>query len=63
MGKNVTPYNITICEENIYFLNADFKFIERENIDDNELLKTKKGNVDSFNYHFSNYGKYSSKKI
>ena len=34
-GNNLTPYSIAIGEENIYFLTPYFKFIKRENIDDN----------------------------
>ena len=63
MGSNLTPYSIAIGEENIYFLTARFKFIKREKIDDNELLKTNKGHVDPFNYHVPNCGKYSFKKL
>ena len=63
MGNNPTPYSIAIGEENIYFLTPHFKFFKREKIDDNELLKTNEGNVDPFNYHVSNCGKYSFKKL
>ena len=63
MGYNRTPYSIAIGEENIYFLTPHFKFIKREKIDDNELLKTNKGNVDPFNYHGSNCGKNSFRKL
>ena len=62
MGNNLTPYSIAISEENIYFLTPHFNLIKAEKIDDNELLKTNKGNVDPFNYHFSICGKDSFKK-
>ena len=62
MGNNLTPYSIAIGEENIYSLTPHFKFVEREEIDDNELLKANKSNVDPFTYHVSNCGKYSLKK-
>ena len=63
MGINLTPYSIALGDENIYFLTPHFKFIIREKIDDNELLKAIKGNVDPFNYHVSICGKYSLKKL
>ena len=63
LGNNLTPYSIAIGEENIQFLTPQFKFIKREKIDDNELLKTNKSNVDLFIYHVPNCGKYSFKKL
>ena len=63
MGNNLTPYGIAIGEENIYFLTPLLKFFKREKIDDNELLKTNKGNIDPFTYHVSNCGKCSFEKI
>ena len=63
MGNNLTPYSLEIGEENICFLTPHFKFIKREKTDDNELLKTNKGIVDPFNYHNSNCGKCSFKKL
>ena len=62
-GNNLAPYSIAIGEENILFLTPHFIFIEREKMDDNELLKTNKDNVDPSIYHVSNYGKYSFKKV
>ena len=50
MGNNLTPNSIAVGHENIYYLTPHFKFIKREKIDDNELLKTIEGNVDPFNY-------------
>ena len=63
VGINLIPYSIAIGEENIYFLTPHFEFIKREQINDNELLKTIKGSVDPFNYHDSNCGKYSFKNF
>ena len=63
MGSNLTPYSIAKGEENIYLLTPQFKFIKRKKIGVNELLKTNKGKVDSFDYQVSNCGKYSFKKL
>ena len=57
MRNNLTPYSIAIGDETIYFLTPRFKFIKREKVADNELLRTKKGTVDPFIYHFSICGK------
>ena len=63
MGNKLTPYILAISEENICFLSPHFEFIEREKIIDNELLKTNKDNIDRFNYHVSNSGIHSFKKL
>ena len=63
MGNNFTLHSIAISEENIYFPTPHFKFIKRKKIDNNELLKTNKINIDPFIYHVSNCGKYSFKKL
>ena len=63
MGKNLPPYKIPIGEENIYFLTPYFEFIKIEKIDDTEMLRTNKCNVDTFNYLVPNCGKYSLKKL
>ena len=63
MGIIFTPYSIAKDEEDIYFLTPHFKFIRREKIDDNELLKPNKTGVDPFDYHVSNGGKYSFKTL
>ena len=63
MGNSLTPYSLALGEENIYFLTPHFIFFKREKIDDNELLKTNKVNVDPFSYHVSNRGRYSFKKL
>ena len=60
--NNLTPYSIAIGDENMCFLTPHFKFIRREEIDDDELLETNKGKVDLFIYHVSNCGKNSLKK-
>ena len=54
MGNNLTPYSIAVGDENIYFLTPQFKFIKREKIIDNELLKTNKSSIDPFEYLVSN---------
>ena len=54
MGNSLTPYSIALGEEYICFLTPNFKFIEREKINDNELFKTNKSSVDRFEYHVSN---------
>ena len=63
MGKNLTVYSIAKGEEKIFFFTPYFKFIKRKKIDDKELLKTNKDNVDPFNYHVSNCEKYSFQKL
>ena len=63
MGNNITPYSIAIGEENIYFLTPYFRFIKRDKINDNQLLKANKTSVDPFHYHVSNCGIHSFKKL
>ena len=63
MGNNLTPYSIAIGDESIYSMSPHFKFIIKEKINDNELLKTNKTTVDPFDYHVSNCGKYAFKKV
>ena len=63
MGNNRTPYSIAVGHENIYFLTPHFKFIKREKVIDNELLKTNRSSVDPFDYHVSSSGEYSIKKL
>ena len=61
MVNNLTPYSVAVGEENI-FLTPLFKFIKREKINYNELLK-KNSSVDPFGYLVSKCGKCSFKKI
>ena len=63
MGNNLTSYSIPIGQENIHFLNPHFKFIKRQKIYDNELLKTNIGSVIPFKYHVSNCKEDSLKTI
>ena len=63
VGNNLTPFSIAIGGENIYFLTPHFKFFKRVKNNEKELLKTKEGSVDPFDYHVSNFGKNSFKKI
>ena len=63
MGKNLTPYRIIKGEENKYLSTPHFKFIRREKVIDNELLKSKENSVDPFDYHVSNCRIHSLKKI
>ena len=39
MGNNLTPYSIAIGWENIYYLTPYFRFIQRKNIDINDIDK------------------------
>ena len=48
MGNNLTPYSIAIAEGNTYFLTPLSRFMKNDRNNDNELLKTNKGNVDPF---------------
>ena len=57
MGNNLTPDCIAIGQEVICFLTPRYKFIKKEKIDDNELLKTNKSSFDPSDYHISNCGK------
>ena len=61
MANNLTPYSIAVRHENIYFLIPHFIFIKKEKI--GELLKTNKNSVNPFDYHVSNFGKYSFEKL
>ena len=63
MGINLTPYSIAIADENIYFLTPHFKFIRRDRIDVNKFLGTDENSVDPFDYHVSNCGKDSFRKL
>ena len=63
MGNNLTPYSIGIRKENVYFLTPHFIFIERDKIDNDELLNTNKNSVDPYDYHVSRCGKLSFQRI
>ena len=63
MGSNLTPYSIAKGEENIYFLTPHFELIEKDKNNDNELLNTNESSVDPFDYHVSNCGIHSFKKL
>ena len=63
MGNNLTPYSIEIVDKNKYFLTPHFKFIKRENINHNELLKSNENSVDPFDYHKLCCGEGLFKKI
>ena len=63
MGNKVIPYTIAIGEENIYFLNPHFEYIERKDIKKIELMETNENFVDLFDYHVSNCRKDSFKKL
>ena len=63
MGNILSPYIIAVGHENRYFLIPHFEFIKREKTNDNELLKIFETSVDPFDYHVSNCGKYSFKKL
>ena len=63
MGNNLIPYSIAICDENINFLNPYFKFIRRDKIDYDDLLRKIENSVDPYDYHFSNCGKSSFEKL
>ena len=57
MGNNLVPYSIAIGWENIYYLTPSFKFIKKENIDENDIDKL-------FDYHnISNCQKLKTYKI
>ena len=63
MGNNLTPYSIAVGHENVYFLIPHFKFIKREKINGDDFLKTNENSVDPYDYHLSNCGKDSFKKL
>ena len=63
MRNNLTPYSKAVGHRNVHFLTPYFKFIKREKINDNELFKSNGKSVDPFDYHFSNCGKNSFKKL
>ena len=54
MGNVLPQYSMTIGDENIYFLIPHFKFIKREKIIIDELLKSNRNSVHPFDYHVSN---------
>ena len=62
MGNKLIPYSIAIGGENIYFLNPHFKFIRRNKINYDDLLKRNENSVDPYEYHLSNCEKDSFKK-
>ena len=63
MVNHLIPYTIAVSMENIYFLTPHFKFIKREKIDYNDLLKTNENSVDPYDYHISQCGKDSFSKL
>ena len=57
MGNNLSPCSIAIGWENIYYLTPYFKFIKKENTDENDIDKL-------FDYHnISNCQKLGTYKI
>ena len=56
MGNDLTPHSVAIGMENIYFLTPYFKFINKEKINDDDLLK-------SHDYHTSQCGKKLFEKL
>ena len=62
MGNNLNPYSIAVGDENIFFTPL-VKFIRRDKIDYDELLKTNENSVNPYDYHLSNCGKESFKKL
>ena len=56
IGINLNPYSIAIGDQNIYFLNPYFKFIIKEKINNNELLKTTAKSVNPFDYRLEKQG-------
>ena len=63
MGKNLTIYSIAVGDENFYFFTPHFKIFRRDKIDYDDLLKTIEISVDPYDYHLSNCGKDSFKKL
>ena len=63
MGNNLSPHIIALVEENTYFLISHFRFLKNNKIKDSELLNTNESSVDPFDYHVSNCGKFSFKKL
>ena len=39
MGNNLTPFSIALGWENIYYLTSNFKFTQKENINENDIDK------------------------
>ena len=63
MGNNFISYSLAVSYENVYFLTPLFKFIERELINDDELLNANENSFDPFDYHVSNCGEHSFKEL
>ena len=63
MGNNLIPYSIAKSGENIYFLNPHCKFIRRNKINYDDFLSRNENSVDPYNYHLSNCGKDTFKKV
>ena len=63
MGNTLTPFSLALSEENIHCLTPHIKFIKRDRIDYDKLLNTTKNSLDPFDYHISNCGKDSLKKL
>ena len=51
MGSNLTPYSIAIGWENIYYLTPYFKFVQRKNIDIDDIDKLFDINYDNIMKH------------
>ena len=63
MGNNLSPYSIAVGDENICFLTPHFNFIKEDKIVESEFLNINESSVDPFDYHISNCGKDSLKKL
>ena len=62
IGNNKTPFSFAIGSEYI-FLTPLLKFIERETINNDELLHTNEKSVDPCDLHVSRCGKHSFEKM
>ena len=63
MGNNLTPYSLAIGSDYIYFFTPYFKFVKREMINNDDLLKTNERSDDPYDLHVSWCGKELVKKI
>ena len=63
MRNILIPYSIAIGGENIYFLNPHFIYIKTNKIIYDDLFNRNENSVDQYDYHFSNCGKDSFKKL
>ena len=63
MDNNLIPWSVTTGGEYVFFITPHFKYVEKDQNDQNKLLDTDNDCVDPYIYHVSKRGEYSFEDI